>query len=435
MKIASRILVVVMVLAFVLSACGPAATTAAPATAAPSTGETVTLNLWIFEGEQGFLPNLRDGFQKTHPNIKLEITEIPESDYVTKIDVALVAGSTPDIGWIYEMRWMKAGKFLPIDDMIATKGVNLEEYNQGIIKNQCTMNGKLYCLGSYLGAVLLFYNKDMFDAAGLPYPSATVPLSIDEYEALAAELTQPNDDIAKRVYGAAAPCSYWWSDQSNRFSPDGLKYEGYVNDDATIHEFGVLADMVKMGYAPSPSDLSLLGGADVDLLSTKQQAMEITDNVIAIENLEATDIRWGAAPVPVEKKGDQPWAPVWTDSLGVFSDSEHPQEALEFIYYMITDGNQLRLDYGSLPLNSRIAAEGNWAGDSEGRQEAVQAIALARGTVFVPGFWDVTAFEEDALNYIIEGVKSPKDALDEAATRGQEVLDNSWVTWNSITIE
>jgi len=434
MKTVYRWFAFVMVFAMLLAACAPAVTsTTAPTTegqSSQSSGEKVTLNLWIFEGEEGFLPKLKEGFEAKYPNITLEITEIPESDYVTKIDTALAAGSTPDIAYIYEPRWMKAGKFLSIDEVISKYNIQLADFNQGIVKDTCAMNGKLYCLGTYTGAVLLFYNKDMFDAAGLPYPSATEPLSIDEYEALAAKLTKPNEDIAKRVYGGSSGSSMWWMDRATRFSSDGRKIDGYLNDDATVHSYEVLADMVKQGYSPSSADSTLLG--DVDLLGTKQQAMEIIDNIVAIPVLEEAGINWGAAPVPVEKKGDQAYVAVWTDSMGVFTQSKYPQEALEFVAYMATEGNKLRVEFGSYPLNNKIAAEANWAGESEGRKEAMQAIALAHETVFVPGFWDATGGEWDAFNYMVEGTKSPREALDEAAVLGQEQLDKAWETWDAI---
>jgi multiple sugar transport system substrate-binding protein len=438
MKTMSHILAVVLCSVMLLSACAPAAptqsTAANPATptetTAAASAEKVTLNLWIFEGEQGFLPKLKEGFEKKYPNITLEITEIPESDYVTKIDTALAAGNPPDIAYIYEARWMKAGKFLPIDEMVAKNNIQLADYNQGIVKDTCSLNGKLYCLGTYTGAVLLFYNKDMFTAAGVPFPSPTVPMSIDEYAAAAAKLTKPNADIKQRVYGSAsAGASNWWADHNARFSADGRKIEGYLNDEATIHEYEVLADMVKKGYAPSAADSTLIG-SDIDLLSTKQAAMFIIDNIVAIPDLEKAQINWGAAPVPVEKKGDKPWVSVWTDSMGVFSQSKHPQEALEYVAYAAVEGNQLRVDFGSYPLNNVIAK--GWAGNSVGRNEALQAIGLAHEGVFTPGFWDATGGEGDAFNFIVEGTKTPKQALDDAAKLGQEQLDKAWATWDAI---
>jgi multiple sugar transport system substrate-binding protein len=428
MKTMFRILAVALCFVMLLSACAP--TPATTEQAAQPAAEKVTLNLWIFEGEEGFLPKLKEGFETKFPNITLEITEIPESDYVTKIDTALAAGTTPDIAYIYETRWIKAGKFLPIDEIVAKNNINLADFNQGIVQDICAMNGKLYCLGTYTGAVLLFYNKDMFDAAGLPYPSPTVPMSIDEYAAIAAKLTKPNDDITKRVYGGSAGSSMWWSDKATRFSSDGRTIEGYLNDASTIHAYEVLTDMVKNGYAPSEADSALIG--DVDLLCTNQMAMNIIDNIIAIKNCEEANINWGAAPTPVEQKGDQPWVSVWTDSMGVFTGSKHPQEALEFLAFSAVEGNQLRVEFGSYPLNNRVAKDANWAGDSVGRNEALQAIGLAHGSTFVPGFWDATGGEWDAFNFIVEGSKTPKEALDEAAALGQEQLDKAWETWDAI---
>ena len=90
----------------------------------------------------------------------------------------------------------------------------------------CTYEGKVYCIGTYTGAVLLFYNKDLFDAAGVPYPSSTEPMTIDEYAAMIKRLSKPSDDIKKRVWGGDAGAAYWWADRSTMFSADGRKIEG-----------------------------------------------------------------------------------------------------------------------------------------------------------------------------------------------------------------
>ncbi len=158
----------------------------------------------------------------------------------------------------------------------------------------------------------------------------------------------------------------------------------------------------------------------------------IIDNIIAIKELEQTDIHWGAAPVPVEKKGDQPWVSVWTDLMGVFSQSKHPRKRWIILPIWPDEGNTLRVKFGMYPLNNKIAKDANWAGDSVGRNEAMQAISLAHGGVFTPGFWDATGPEDDAFNFIVEGTKTPKQALDDAAKLGQEQLDKAWATWDAI---
>lgn len=392
--------------------------------------EASTLSLWVFEGEEEFLPALKAGFEKEHPSIEVKITEIPEDNYVTKVDTALAANRPPDIGFVYERRWIKAGRLLALDDVVASHGIDVSTLNQNAFAS-CQYEGQIYCLGSYAGAVMLFYNKDMFDAAGLPYPSATEPMTVDEYAEVAAQLAQPNEDISKRVWGGTAEATLWWMDVRTLFSEDGRTTAGYVNDPATVHSFDVLAKMVRDGIAPSESDFELFG--DEDMMTTGQLAMSITDNVAAVPVLEAAKVDYGVAPVPVEQEGDPPWVGSWTDQWGVFSESENAEAAKEFVAYVGTEGNRLRAERGdTLPLDLEVAQETGWAGANEGRQQMIDVIGLASPPVFVPGYWDVTDPLWDTFALIVEGDGTAQQRLDEAAPDMQETLERSWQTWDDI---
>lgn len=447
MKSCRRISVSLTLLGMLLAACGGAPAPAGSAATAPAgaagtnveptpapaaNGEKVTLSLWIFEGEEAFLPKLKEAFEAKYPNINLEITQVPENQYVTKIDTALAANDPPDIGFVYggQQRWLKAGKFLPLDDMFSANNITVSNYSANAMSLYCLYEGKNYCIGSYTGAILLLYNKDLFDAAGIKYPSATEPMTVDQYAALASSLTKKSDDINQRVWGGSASNTYWFMDWTTHFSADGKKAVGFINDDATVHTYQVMAQMIKDGTAPSTSDMQQLG--DVDVLAQKKQAMTIIDNTV-ISTLEAQGIRYGAAPAPVEQKGDKPFVISWTDAFGAFSQSKHPKEALEFLAFLGTDGNQLRETVANaLPLNLVLATKTNWTGTNEGRKEVLEVIKLARPTIFVPGFYEITAPLNDAFNSIIEGQKQPKEAMDEAATQVQDNLDKAWDTWNKI---
>ena len=188
MKNRWRPFVLFAVLLLIAAACSKDSSSPSnPSGSGTTASGPVTLNLWIFEGEDIFLPTLKSAFEKEHPNITVKITHIPEDSYVTKIDTALAAGSPPDIGYMYEARWMKAGRVEPLDDIIASQGIDTSNYNQNAA-SYCDVDGKVYCLGSYNGAIMLFYNKDLFDKAGLPYPSSTEPMTVDRYADLAAKL-------------------------------------------------------------------------------------------------------------------------------------------------------------------------------------------------------------------------------------------------------
>lgn len=391
--------------------------------------EPVVLDLWIFEGEGEFLPTVIEAFQAEHPNITVQLTDIPESEYVTKIDTALLAGEVPDLAYIYERRWMEAGMFLPLDDAIAAQNINMDDYNLGALYG-CMHEGHVYCIGTYTGAVLMFYNKDMLDAAGIPYPSPTEPMTIDEYAELAAKLSVPNADLSQRIWGSNISPTYWWMDARNFFSEDGRVAEGYFNDEATTHTHQVIADMMAQGSAISASESAQFTG--VDLISTGQLATAIIDNVVAIAQLETAGVRWGATVVPVEKEGDAPWVAVWSDGLGVFTGSNTPEEATLFALFLGTKGNEMRLQItGDLPLNLTQAEA--WAGDHEGRQEALAAVQMARPPLFIPDFWGVM----DPINEAFDGLMlldglSAQEAFDEMAPIVQENLDEAWATWDQI---
>ena len=421
MKSFRRFLMILLVAAILLSL---------PLATASAQDQPVTLNLWMFLDGTGFLPSVVDAFQAKYPNIKIEITDIPEDDYTTKIDTAFLAGQPPDIGFPYVQRWIKAGCMVSLDDALAAQNINIADYNAGAISRNCLVDGHLYCLGSYTGGTILVYNKDMFDAAGIPYPSATEPMTLDQYAEIAAKLNVPNADLSKRIWGGTAPWAGMF-DLRDFYGEDGHTAAGYVNDAANVHAFQVIGDMITSGTVLSDLDAST---ADPnDLLATGQLAMAVTDSIIAQSKLEAAGIRWGAAPPPVEQAGDLPWVYTGSDELGVFTGSAHPDEAKQFILFFETEGNQMRIAQDQLPLNMRMAEDQNWAGDSEARQEMFAAIQTSRPSLFVPDWPSVLQPLDDMLiGSIVEDGVSAQDALDETAPVIQDDLDQAWETWDKI---
>jgi ABC-type glycerol-3-phosphate transport system substrate-binding protein len=426
------LIVLVLFALLVLTGCGGTATDEGPAptteSVEPAQVEQITLSLWGFEGESEMFDLLIAAFEEKYPNINVEVTDIPESEYTTKIETALVAGAPPDIGFIYEPKWIAAGHFLELDGIQEEYGINLEDYNAGAMDVNCILDNRLYCFGTYTGAIMLFYNKDIFDAAGVEYPSATVPMTMEEYVTMARQLTKKGITLDDSIWGADADIGIWWQDWRNFIGEEGRKIDGYVNDEATVNAFNKLAELRADGSVISGSDAASLEG--IDLLATGQLATSIVDNVIAIPMLEKAGIRWGSALVPVEKAGDEPWTTTWTDGYGVFSKSKHPDAAVKFVAFMAQEGNQIRLENGDIPLNMTLTDE--WAGENEGRQEAVMVLEAARPNIFVPGYWDVTGPLWDAFyGDMLEDGRTAQEVLDEYAPILQETLDQAWVTYES----
>ncbi len=399
--------------------------------AAVAQDDAVTLDLWMFLDGTGFLPSVVEAFEAAHPNIKVQITDVPEGEYVTKVDTALLAGQPPDIAFPYVIRWIRAGLVAPIDGALESAGVNLEDYNAGAVSRNCSLNGQVYCLGTFTAGYNLFYNKDLFDAAGVEHLSSTVPITIDKYADIVAQLAAYSDDMSERVWGGTLPMP-WWMDAANYFSEDGRSVMGHVNDEATAHFYQVVADMAATDAILSSADLSLVGNSANDMLASGQLAMAMADSPIAQPLLEAAGVNWGAAPPPVESEGDPAWVYTGSDELMALSGSDNLEEALQFILFWATEGNRMRAEAGGLPMNMRMAQEMNWAQGSEGRQELLDAIGLGRSTVFVPTVWGAYGEIAEAINSLmIEDGMPAQEALDEVAPAIQEDLDELWETWDN----
>jgi ABC-type glycerol-3-phosphate transport system substrate-binding protein len=280
------------------------------------------------------------------------------------------------------------------------------------------------------------YNKALFDAAGVPYPSATDPMTIDAYADLVKQLGTPSDDVAARIWGGTAEPPHWWMDSRNLFNEDGRQVAGYINDEATKHAYEVAASLVIEGYAPSGSVMQMLGADGTeDLFQQGKLAMAIGTSA-ELQALEAAGIDFGVAPIPVEQAGDPPFASVWTDRFTVFRGSDNPAEAMEFIAFLATEGQRLRVEVtGEPPLSAAVAEELGWAeqGNAEAREQFLQVIGRAGSANFVPGYWDVVSPLEDAFNLIVEGEATASQVLDEVAPRMQDSLDQNWETWDQIS--
>jgi ABC-type glycerol-3-phosphate transport system substrate-binding protein len=395
-------------------------------------GEPVTLEFWAHSGWNADYYNaLIDAFEAKYPNIKVNFTPYPEGQYATKVDTAIAAGRPPDLGWIgASLLWVKEGLVLPLDDMVAEQGIDLSSYNPSVVGDPehvngefgCSFQGKLYCLGSYLGSVGVFYNKDMFDAAGIPYPAPWPPMTMEEFVDIGCRLTDKANGVWGVAYGYPPEVLPW----EVEFSEDG--HTAIVNQPLAVDTYDTMAQGIKDGCAPS------LGSMDpweqgADYFADGQLAMVHTD-LEAFRKIEKAGINYGVTG-PATPPGVEPFVQTWTDTLGVFAASEHPEEAMLFVAFNTTEGQRIRYEIsGDMPLDQAVAEEVNWASGIPGREEALEVVAHARPAVFIPNRWDTVGSLYDAYGFIVGGDLTTQEALDQAEPSLQADLEKAWQVWD-----
>ena len=174
-------------------------TTAAPVQAAE--GDTVLKwAVWDISSTVYYQP-LIDAFEAANPGVKIEMVDLGSADYQTVLATELTgSGSDFDIATIKDVpgytTLVNKGVLESLDDYIAKDGVDLSQY--GGITDQVTVDGKLYELPFRSDFWVMFYNKDVFDNAGVSYP--TNDMTFDQYDALARSVT--NTTPGEEVYGA-----------------------------------------------------------------------------------------------------------------------------------------------------------------------------------------------------------------------------------------
>ena len=390
--------------------------------------EPVTLDYWVFEsgGLAGsFAEQLIADFEAENPNVTINVTAYPEDNYGVKLDTAIAAGKEPDLVLVFGPEQMRAGLLLPLNDMVEENNIDLSTYVPSIVEAgdefSCAYEDQLYCLGSYAGSVQMLYNKELFDAAGIEYPTAFPPMTPDEFIETACQLT----DEANGVWGGAASDPLAYVPWETFFSEDGRTAE--FNSPAAVEQFEILASGYERGCLPTSNILDPWEQGR-DYFSRGELAMVITD-FQDLDKVESANIDYGstASPTPV---GEEPYFFVWSDSVGVMASTDNPEEALDFVAFLTTAGQQLRIETsGDIPLDLSVAEEANWAEGIPGREDGMEILSHARSAVFVPNRWDVIGPYYDAWGYVLGGEKSSQEALDEANAAIQENLDKAWEDW------
>ncbi|MBC7299015.1 MAG: sugar ABC transporter substrate-binding protein, partial [Demequina sp.] len=194
---------IVAALALTLTACSSSdepGETSGGATSSAAEPITITYSNFISNGgNEDNLAAIVSAFEAENPTITVDVTTLPYADYFTALQTDLAAGTTADvfdIEYATYPTYQSAGAFAPLE------GVDSSVY-RGDVAAAYQTDGVSYALPTSFSTVVLYFNKDLFDAAGLDYPTSDWTWA-DE-KAAAEALT----DTGAGVWGDYQPISYY----------------------------------------------------------------------------------------------------------------------------------------------------------------------------------------------------------------------------------
>ncbi len=164
-------------------------------------GEPVTLKWAIWDKDSTpYWVALKEGYEAANPNVTIEMVDLGSTDYMTVLATELSgSGSDFDVVTIKDVpgyaTLVSKNTLEPLDSYISEAGIDLSQY--GGVDKQITVDGSLYELPFRNDFWVVFYNKDIFDAAGVDYP--TNDMTFEEYDELARKVADPT--FGAQIYG------------------------------------------------------------------------------------------------------------------------------------------------------------------------------------------------------------------------------------------
>jgi len=276
--------------------------------------------------------------------------------------------------------------------------------------------------------IVIYYNKESFDKAGLAYPKDD--WTWDEFLADAKKLTVRSGGKVTQWGFITSQYKYlwlpWvWNNGADVLSPDGTKAAGYMDSQGVIDAVAWYAGLItKEHVAPSASDWKAMPGGDYDKFLQGQAAM-ISSGHWAMISLKNSKF-WNEKDVGVV---DLPQKTARTTVLfesgvGITKDSKNPQAAWDFVKYWIGERNQkTKLITGiEIPGLMKTAADQAKLNDFEAAfGEAIKYGRQPWGSIITKESQFDDAIST-AMGEVMLGTKTAKQAMTDAAKKVDTAL-------------
>lgn len=390
------------ILALALTGCAGQGTTGNGDSGDGGDGGKISLTFWNgFTGPDGpALEKVIEDFNASQDEVEVKAEIMPWDTLYQKVLTAVAGNDGPDIIAMSAARmpqFAKQGMFLPVDDYYEDAGNDSAALAEAAI-NASVFDGVNYGVPVNYTPMMMYYNKDLFEAAGLD-PEAP-PTTWEEFAAMVPKLTvDQNGDGKPEQYATAlgdhetVPVfpALLWGTGGAVVSDDGTT--SMLGDDASLEALNFWVDLVKNQKA-SPIGLS---GADADkLFLTGKAATEIVGPWMTT-GFEDAGLNFGIAPPPAGPDSDAVLADVVSMGLPAGTDDATKEAAYAFFaYWNSAEGQTTWADGSGFPPNRADVADKVTAspypaifGDAAvaSRAKILLAGVAAGGTITETIFW------------------------------------------------
>ncbi len=434
MKSLFKIMSVLFIAALVLTACGTPATPEkvvetvekqvtvkeTQIVQVPAEKTVVRLSGWASSpSETALLQSLLYQFSVENPDILVKYEPIT-GDYKQALLTSIAAGVEPDIYYVDIFWWLELATndvLLPIDDLMTSSGVKKDDFIPTLV-DAFTYDGKLYGIAKDFNTLGMFYNKDLFDKAGLEYP--TDDWTWTELKEAAAKLTDLGD-ANKPVYGFCTPPdpgrfpAFVFQNGGSVMTDDFMNTT--LDSEAAVGAAEFYTSFRAEGTGALPSDL---GEGWQGTLFGKGQCAMVYEGGWLIPYLrdQFPGTKYGVVMPPAGPKGEGNL--IFTVAWGISSNTKNADAAWKVVEFLTSEASQKTVLESGFALPSRKSLQ-----NSDYLKNNPNSAAIFNGSFngAQPFFWGAVGSDvNDQMGKALERIFKENQPVAEAMKQAAEAI-------------
>jgi len=360
------------------------------APAGPAAKPLLRFAMYNFDPWLSALPKMFSDFEQEVGTAQVKLEAAPWDQFWPRFESQAAAGIAPDlqIGDPFKVaRYVNKGIYLNIDPYVERDGVDPDDWLRASIEAcRCEKEtgrvglGPLWGLPATLVGTIVYYNKDVFDEAGVEYPSekwnrldfqdAAMKLTKDKAGKRAGDAGFDPENVA--LYGCSTIGGYstavhLWNNGGGLVSED--QKECWIDKPESVEIFQWLGDLI-LKHHVNPSPAWFAGQPDVFL--TQRIAMKLDGSWNLDYYVDKLTFNWDIAPVPMGTAGLPRITYAGTNTLHIYSGTKFPDQSWDLLKFIAGPGGmKYFMKTGTPCLVSAAQSEDYLTGNPEHRAVAV----------------------------------------------------------------
>lgn len=381
------------------------------ATAGTATAQSSRITIWVGSWWEPQIPIAQELWAKTYPDVALDIQALPINGYLDKFTATTLGGAPPDVIDL-DSTWVSTvaaqGLLEPLDDLVDQLPV---DDLAPAAWQASQFKGVQYAVPNRSGPGVYYYNKTVFDRAGVAYP--TEDWTYDDFLEMAKALTIPGEqygvgvpaDISDPSNVATMFAPILWAKGGDFLTPDGSAPA--INSPEAVEAITFWSDLYLTHKVAPEGTPNFTTTRDIHPLFEANRVGLLTSSSNAFDTFEKNpSLEWGVvlSPEGINRGGG------WT--MGVPVGAQNPEGAKQFLVWL-SDPEILAQVMNRFPANQKALDLPPW-NDPE-RAIFKRAEAGARAVPSVAGWFQMQEATIVELQRILVGQKTPQQAADDAA--------------------